>query len=730
MRRPFRKALFRLLAGIPLFLATVTRAQDADGWFPFRPPADSPAPGSALDLRSLNERIAGEHGVIRAADGGFVRSADGQPVRFWAVNGPPEEARDPAALRDVARRLARQGVNLVRVHRPVFDERGGVDPDRIRWMHDVVTAMKAEGIYTLFSIYFPLWFKPAADCPFLEGYDGTRHPFAALMFNPGFQARYRSWWEALLAVPGPDGRRLADEPAVMGLEVQNEDSFFFWTFADRNLPEPQLRMLESRFAEWAAARHGSVNRALEAWNGSRLERDDPAGGRLGFRPLWNIANERTARDRDTAAFLLETQAGFYRETIAFLRWLGFRGTITASNWTTADNRVLGPLEKLSYTVGDFIDRHGYHSCRHEGENAAWSIRPGHTYLDRSALRFDPDKPGGPRVYNHPVMDIEYDGHPSMISETTWNRPNRHRPEAPLFLAVYGALQGSDAVVHFAHDGVDWAVKPRFWMQPWTLMAPSQFGQFPVAARVFREGRVRPGAVLADLALNTNDLVALRGTPLPHDAAFDELRLKDVPEGVEVGPGQRIDPLVHFAGRAVVRFTNGPAATRLADLRPHVDRSRSTVTATTGELALDFGKGLLRIDAPSAQGVSGDLSGAGEVRLRDLTVASDLDQLHLVVVSLDGLPLDRSARMLLQVMTEERTTGWATEEVEGGLRRITSIGTDPWEVREVRGVVRFTGGDPGRLRITPLDLSGNPAGPARPGPVLSLEPRTLYYLVTR
>jgi len=85
-----------------------------------------------------------------------------------------------------------------------------------------------------------------------------------------------------------------------------------------------------------------------------------------------------------------------------------------------------------------------------------------------------------------------------ISETTFNRPNRYRSEAPLFFAAYGALQGSDAIIHFALDGVRWSVKPGFWMQPWTLASPAMLGQFPGAALLFRRGLIAPGAVLADL----------------------------------------------------------------------------------------------------------------------------------------------------------------------------------------------------------------------------------------
>ena len=75
---------------------------------------------------------------------------------------------------------------------------------------------------------------------------------------------------------------------------------------------------------------------------------------MGFRPLWNMFSEKTARDKDAARFLVESQRGFYRDTYQFLRGLGFKGVITASNWITASPEVLGPLEK--YT----LHRHRLH----------------------------------------------------------------------------------------------------------------------------------------------------------------------------------------------------------------------------------------------------------------------------------------------------------------------------------------------------------------------------------
>src|SRR5690606_5646458 len=106
--------------------------------------------------------------------------------------------------------------------------------------------------------------------------------------------------------------------------------------------------------DWLKQRHGSVDAAIANWQAAPLERDHPNEGRVAFRPLWNIANERTARDIETAQFLLEKQSNFYRETTSFIRGLGFRGLVHASNWTTARPERFGPLEKLSYLSGDLI----------------------------------------------------------------------------------------------------------------------------------------------------------------------------------------------------------------------------------------------------------------------------------------------------------------------------------------------------------------------------------------
>ncbi|MGO8572820.1 hypothetical protein ACC870_38425, partial [Rhizobium ruizarguesonis] len=73
-----------------------------------------------------------------------------------------------------------------------------------------------------------------------------------------------------------------------------------------------LQILEKKFGDWLIAKHGSIAEASKRWEGLTTPRDSYSEGRVGFRPLWNIANERRQRDLDTAQFLYETQRDFYQ----------------------------------------------------------------------------------------------------------------------------------------------------------------------------------------------------------------------------------------------------------------------------------------------------------------------------------------------------------------------------------------------------------------------------------
>ena len=256
-----------------------------------------------------------------------------------------------------ARHLAKLGVNMVRLHGPMWkaDDFRTIDPVLLDRCFYFIAAMKKEGIYTTLSIYFPLWLKLKPGDEF-EGYE-DKNPFALLFFNPQFQAIYRNWWKTILTTPNPyGGGPLNQEPAVAVAELVNEDSYLFWTFAPYEVvPGAQMRLVEQAFGQWLNGKYGSVDAALGKWGGKSVRGDAPGEGRAGFMNLWEVFHVRNQRAQDTAQFLTNHQREFFARTQAYLKQeLGFQGCVYASNWTTADPRTLGPLDKYSNTVCDVM----------------------------------------------------------------------------------------------------------------------------------------------------------------------------------------------------------------------------------------------------------------------------------------------------------------------------------------------------------------------------------------
>ncbi len=691
------------------------------GWFAFEPDPDPfrPAP---IDLRVLNEKVAGEKGRIIVREGQFVHSKTGEPVRFWGVNAGGDFLRlEPFLMEYLARQLAKQGVNLVRIHTPLTREGSlEIDPSLVRQVQQFVHAMRNEGIYTALSIYFPLWVRLKPEDGF--GSYNNQHPFALLFIDERFQKRYREWWRVLLTSPNPiTGIPLKDDPAVALIEIVNEDSYLFWTFTPyENIPAEPMAVLEKAFGEWLTRKYGSIQDAFERWGGERKRGDDPQAGRAGFINLYEIFSQRTLRAQDTAEFLTRHQRTFFEQTQRYLKQeLGYQGLVQASNWITAEGRVLGPLDKWSNTVCDYMDRHGYFGGRHEGPNAGWSINGGDRYEDATALT----SVDGTAL---PIQEVLYNGLPSIISEVNWTPPNRYRAEFPFLSATYGRLQGTDGIVFFALAGLGWQGQlTKFAVQTPTIMA-----QFPALALLFRLGLVQEAPHAVEVNLTLSDLFALKGAPVAQPMSLDALRAGDVPPGqtAQTPQVEQFDPLSHYVGKVQMNFVETPQASRIANLTEFIDRERKQVRSLTRELSWDYGKGLVILDGERAQGVCGFLSKASTISLSLLTFRSELEYGTLLLVPLDNLPLRESRRMLLQVMSEETQYGWQAQGE--GLRTIQKLGEPPVLVRELQGSVTFRLPNAETLRITPLDWNGYPAGSPTRGAVLNLQPNRFYYLVER
>ncbi|MDO8906357.1 hypothetical protein [Hydrogenophaga sp.] len=739
-----------------LLLAVAAHAQTAaPSTWAFSPERDRFQTGALLDLRHLNEAVAGQSGFVQVnQQGRFVRP-DGQPIRFWAVNSDvdrqPQVARGPlwpqggSDLAHHARFLAKRGVNMVRQHRQISPDLQ-THPDAL--LTDIneaerdaiwrmVAAMRKEGIYTTLSPYWAVPMKFAQSWGIAGG--NEQAALGLLFFDETLRSAYKVWLKKLLTEKNPyTGLSLAQDPSLAVFQLQNEDSLLFWTVDA--IQGPQRAALERRFAQFVQSKHGSLEAAQAAWGRSGMEGDQPAAGRLALVNIWELTqppaqNGRGRRIADQTEFYARTMHDFNREMVDYLRKeLGMKSLINAGNWKTASAERLGDVERWSYLPGEVDAVNHYFGGVHQGPDNGWAIMQGDRFTSDSALL---------QPHLLPVNLKQTQGRPMMVTESAWVLPNAHGAEGPFLIAAYTSLTSVAAYHWFAtvHEG--WAPPHSAnGYQPsqhkWTFVTPEVLGSFPAAALAYRRGDIRTGQ---PVLVEQRPLPALwqRQTPrLFEGASFDPNR--DTGAGARTGPASRaaVSPDAFLVGPVQVRLgADLAAATYAADLGAWTDGDR--IRANTGELTLDHRLGVATVDTPRTQGVAAHFHRAPVHQLSTLGVRSDNPFGALMATSLDDKPLDESRSVLLQYATQSRPTGWREKPVtlalEGGGTapgwEIESYGGAPWQVVQPRIQVSLR--NPYLRRATALDMNGMPLAAVpvqRQGGTLRLRfpPATMYVVL--
>ena len=463
---------------------------DDDGWV-FR--YGDPVGGDGkprLDLRSLNEPIAGQSGFVRlSTDGNSFLLGSGAPARFWAINSEVFR-QSPDAINRNVRFLARIGVNMVRIHAQLSPKGpnsrvSDIDEKELDGIWRYVAAAKKQGIYTTIS---PYWAHAVDAAKWgIDGY-ASGELYGLLFFEEKLQAAYKGWTKALLSAKNPyTGVPLSQEPAVAILQIQNEDSLFFWTF-DAMKP-PAKAKLAGRFTRWAIARYGSIAEALKAWDNAKSSGDDPAAGRLGMIDLWQATQRQSGgtelRLGDQVAFVAELQREFYEAMAAYFRNdLGCHQLINASNWRTADPARLDDAERWSNAGVEVLAANRYYDGgTHVGPNVGWRIDPGDRFSQISATV----NPRGMPFHLKQVV-----GHPMIVTESSWVAPIAFAAEGPFLTAAYTSLSGVDAFYWFSATQPEYDLNPYFpfakvqGQEPllkWPL-SPMILGSFPAASILF------------------------------------------------------------------------------------------------------------------------------------------------------------------------------------------------------------------------------------------------------
>ena len=247
--------------------------------FPFAVNARDVWPNNVTNVAHWLDKPAGRDGFVITKDGHFYTEG-GQRLRFLGVNicwGGAFPEHDEAA--ELARRLARFGINLVRFHDIERYEapdgiwqRGSsprrIDPVQLDKLDYFVAQLKENGIYVNFNLKVNRRYLPE------EGFAAGSPPvtYKGLdLFYPAAIEAQKQYARELLTHRNPyTGLAYINEPVLAQIELVNEDSLFYVWQRDEldRLPGTYLASLDQLWLAWLKGRYGTTAALRRAWGGA------------------------------------------------------------------------------------------------------------------------------------------------------------------------------------------------------------------------------------------------------------------------------------------------------------------------------------------------------------------------------------------------------------------------------------------------------------------------------
>ena len=281
----FLKPFLLLAAGLALAFPRAGLSEAPPAAFPFVIPWDDAAPGTATDVSFLNAKPAGVNGRVIVRDGHFVESGTGKRVRFLGVAFTFTSAfPNHADAEKVAARLAKYGVNLVRVHfidqnyagpftlwDPHFKDFRHIDAGQRDKLDYLIAQLKKNGVYVNLNLKVARRFTADDGLPDSVSkitFWGTKRvdEFDAQMIKlqKDFARDYLTHINPYTKLP------YTQDPAVFCVEINNENSLVSDLWSGQggglsDLPAPFGEELRGLWAKWLQARYATTDALTRAW---------------------------------------------------------------------------------------------------------------------------------------------------------------------------------------------------------------------------------------------------------------------------------------------------------------------------------------------------------------------------------------------------------------------------------------------------------------------------------
>lgn len=343
------------------------------------------------DFSHLLDAPAGKHGFVSARNG-HLCFEDGTRARFLGFNiAARSNMPDHKSAEKIAERFATMGVNVIRLHAadniiqedpwswacsaeaPLLDYQSGSSrnfhPEGLDRFDYLVSQLKQRGIYLHIDTLVARSFVPGDDLD----YPGTFPPTAKCYptMNERLIQLEQEYMEKLLCHRNPyTGLRLIDDPAVITIQISNEESFIKGTEDTNDNPElqPYRQERQDRFNEFLLMKYHTRQWLKEAWTHDGIcalgDTEDPVAHTVAvvqgsfYQPNndpmgeWNGAVS-PARYADYMEFGIYMNRNYYQRMKDFLIGLGAKVPIVCSNL------LGGAADVYGHTDGDIMENNCY-----------------------------------------------------------------------------------------------------------------------------------------------------------------------------------------------------------------------------------------------------------------------------------------------------------------------------------------------------------------------------------
>jgi hypothetical protein len=679
-------------------------AQAAGGpgdWYPLLANDDPFDPASVIDMSRFIPKPAGQFGFLKA-DGKDLRFEKAKkPIKLWGCGANLESGKySHEQLTQRAKYLRKFGINVVRQH-PLFDEvstNGKIDAKKLDQYDWWFAELKKNGIYTDWSVFYSFTITPDASYDAalyneLEGGPALKNTYGVITAAPKLWEIRNKVLETLLTHKNPyTGLRYVDDPALAVVEMQNEDSIFFWNplnvLADAEPKKWPLhaRQLRQWFAAWVKNKYKTDAALSAAWTTLKAG-DSINAAELRLMTPWELAGAgpqglfsgNKKRAGDCIEFLADLQRQEFENCELVIRGAGFKGVTMTTAWQVG-GAASESANIWTDTVGGMIDRHNYTG----GGAGGHGITEGKVNNESHLAH-----PGG-GIFSIAMKQVE--SKPFSITEWTQSAPNQWKAEAAPIMAFYGlGLQGWDASYHFAQSGTRLGDGYPH-MSSYSSDTPAYIGQFPALAFALYNQHIAEAPIVAARRLEKEDLFTGVDV-LKQDATKGGYDVKTLI--VDGGT-----PLEAFAiGRVTVDFEGGKV--QQDDFAKYWDQSAKKISSATGELAWDYGSQVITVNTARTQAVIGR-TGMNKFILPSVEITFKTPFVSTIFTPLDNLPLAVSRDILITALAQDQQTG--TRYSADG-KRLEAVGTAPLLLEPVQATIKIAGPKP--TLVQPCDHYGVP-----------------------